>query len=79
MFLRLPRRKKAGLLLFDGKTMNGWLDPAGKNRPERLEVEDGTLTTVNKPRIEEDLITAKSYGDFELKFDWRVSMAAIPA
>jgi hypothetical protein len=70
-----PAEKKEGwTLLFDGKTMNGWLDPAGKHQPGTAwKVEDGTLTTVKKPRIEEDLITAKSYGDFELKFDWKVS------
>ena len=70
-----PAEKKEGwMLLFDGKTMNGWLDPARKNQPGTAwKVEDGTLTTVKKPQIEEDLITAKSYGDFELKFDWKVS------
>ena len=70
-----PDEKRSGWkLLFDGKTMNGWLDPAGKNQPgDAWLIEDGTLTTRVKPRIEEDLITAASYGDFELKFDWKVS------
>ena len=26
-----------------------------------------------KPRIEEDLLTEREYGDYELRFDWRVS------
>lgn len=70
-----PEEKKDGWsLLFDGKTMKGWLDPAKKNQPGTAwKVEDGCLATAPKPRIEEDLITEKSYGDFELKFDWRVS------
>lgn len=70
-----PAEQKQGWsLLFDGTTMKGWLDPAKKNQPgSAWKVEDGCLATTRKPRIEEDLITEKSYGDFELKFDWRVS------
>jgi len=70
-----PAEKKDGwTLLFDGKTMNGWRDPGKKNQPgSAWKVENGTLTTVKNPRIEEDLISTKSYGDFELVFDWRVS------
>lgn len=61
-------------LLFDGKTMKGWQDPAKKKVPgDAWTVEDGTLHTVLKPRIAEDLLTAKSYGDFELLFDWKLS------
>ena len=70
-----PAEKQAGwVLLFDGKTMNGWRDPARKDQPGNAwKVENGALATVRNPRIEEDLITEKSFGDFELKFDWRVS------
>ncbi len=66
--------KEGWTLLFDGKTMNGWIDPATKKQPGTAwKVEDNCLATTKKPRIEEDLITTRSYGDFELKFDWRVS------
>jgi hypothetical protein len=70
-----PEDKKGGWsLLFDGKTMKNWQDPAKKSVPGTAwKVENGTLTTVSKPQIEEDLITDKEYGDFELKFDWRVA------
>src|SRR4051794_32906495 len=70
-----PAEKSEGwTLLFDGKTMKGWRDPAKKIQPGTAwKIENGTLTTAHKPRIEEDLITEKDYGDFELKFDWRVS------
>jgi hypothetical protein len=70
-----PAEKKEGwTLLFDGKTMNGWLDPAKKDKPGTgWKVEDGTLATVQGALIREDLITAKSYGDFELKFDWKLT------
>jgi hypothetical protein len=61
-------------LLFDGRTFSGWRDPLKKTPPgDAWKIEEGCLTTKLKPRIAEDLITANSYGDFELIFDWRVS------
>lgn len=70
-----PAEKKQGWqLLFDGKSMKGWLDPAKKNVPgDAWAVADGTLHTVVKPRIEEDLFSEKSYRDFELVFDWKIT------
>ena len=61
-------------LLFDGRTMKGWKDPA-KNTPpgDSWEIKDGCLATRLKPRISEDLITQETYKDFDLKFDWKVS------
>jgi hypothetical protein len=64
--------KKAGWqLLFDGKTFNHWKSPG-----DSWAVEDGAITTRLNPRIEEDLISVKPFGDFELQFDWRVSEGA---
>jgi hypothetical protein len=70
-----PAEAKAGWrLLFDGQTMRGWRDPAKKDPPgDSWAIQDGCLATRMKPRIAEDLITADSYGDFELTFDWRIS------
>lgn len=70
-----PEEKAAGFrLLFDGRTMNGWRDPAKLNVPgDAWMVEDGALRTVLKPRIAEDLLTEEEFGDFELLFDWRLS------
>jgi hypothetical protein len=61
-------------LLFDGKTMKGWKDPARNTPPgDSWEIKDGALATRLKPRISEDLISAETYTDFDLKFDWKVS------
>ncbi|HOL70654.1 MAG TPA: DUF1080 domain-containing protein [Bryobacteraceae bacterium] len=61
-------------LLFDGRTMNNWRDPAKFSPPgDSWVIEDGCLKTRLKPRIAEDLVTTESFGDFELKFDWRIS------
>lgn len=70
-----PAERKAGFrLLFDGKSWRGWRDPATQKPPgDSWVIEDGCLRTTPKPHIREDLITADSYGDFELKFDWKIS------
>jgi hypothetical protein len=69
-----PEERRAGWrLLFDGKTMSNWRDVTKLNQPgDAWTIEDGTLTTRKKPRIAEDLLTEKSYGDFELLFDWKL-------
>jgi len=64
--------KKAGWrLLFDGESFKNW-----QKTKDSWAIEDGTLTTKLKPKIQEDLITTKSYSDFQLEFDWRVSEGA---
>jgi len=69
-----PAEKKEGFrLLFDGKTFNNWRDPSKETPPgDSWLIEDGCLTT-QKALRQEDLISAKSYGDYELRFDWKVS------
>ncbi|MFB3776463.1 MAG: DUF1080 domain-containing protein [Bryobacteraceae bacterium] len=72
--LTADERKAGWVLLFDGRTMQGWRDPAQENPPgDSWTIEDGCLKTRPKPRITEDLVSAASYGDFELTFDWRLS------
>lgn len=70
-----PQEKKAGFrLLFDGKTFNGWQDPARQDPPgDAWLIDDGCLKTKRHPRWSEDLLTAEKYGDFELLFDWKLS------
>jgi hypothetical protein len=70
-----PAEKQAGFrLLFDGHSFSGWRDPASETPPgEAWVIEDGCLKTTSQPHITEDLITQESFGDFELKFEWRIS------
>ena len=70
-----PEERRAGFrLLFDGKTMQGWQDPAKKNAPgDAWYVEDGCLKARPDARIKEDLLTQQSFEDFELTFDWFLS------
>jgi len=70
-----PAEKQAGFqLLFDGHSFNGWRNPASEKPPgEAWVIEDGCLKTTPNPRITEDLVSSRSYGNFELAFDWRIS------
>ncbi len=67
-------RADGWILLFDGKTLDGWEDPA-KETPagESWAVADDCIKAVPHPRIREDLLTLESFGDFELVFDWKIS------
>jgi hypothetical protein len=73
-----PDEQKGGwTLLFDGKTMKNWADPAEKTPPGNAwnVTPDGCLHTISHPRITEDLFSTANYRDFELAFEWRISRA----
>ena len=72
-----PQEKAAGwILMFDGRTMNGWVDPRQKTPPgDAWSIEDGCLKATAKPKIDEDLFSRETFRDFELVFDWRISTA----
>lgn len=57
--------------LFDGETLTGWTNNAGKVVEEgKWIAEEGILHRVARGG---DLYTAKEYQDFELKWDWKIS------
>lgn len=67
--------KRAGfVLLFDGATMTGWVDPR-ESQPAGTAwtAEDGCLKATAKPKITEDLFTKRTFRDFELRWEWRIS------
>jgi hypothetical protein len=73
------KEKKAGwVLLFDGKSTNGW---RGYNLPAFPEkgwiVEDGTLHVIGSSRGEAggggDLLYDKKFRNFEISLEWKVS------
>lgn len=60
--------------LFDGKTFDGWEDPARKSPPgDSWLIEDGCLKPKPRPRLMEDLFTTQSFRDFELQFEWKLA------
>ena len=53
--------------------MTGWDDPSRKSPPgDSWNVADGMLHGNAHPKIREDLLTTRTFGDFELVFDWRI-------
>jgi hypothetical protein len=59
-------------LLFDGRSLDGWRGYRKDTPPEAgWEVKDGTLRTVAKAKGS-DIITTRSFTDFELSWEWRV-------
>jgi len=65
---------KAGWkLLWDGKTTKGWRSVKGPEFPTKgWEIRDDMLV-INKASGAGDIITTDTYGDFELKLDFRLS------
>jgi len=72
-----PAESSSGwILLFDGKTMNHWVDPRTKTPPgDGWTIEDGCLKAQAHPHITEDLFSDQTFRDFELVFDWKISPA----
>jgi Domain of Unknown Function (DUF1080) len=71
--LTREEKKDGWKLLFDGKSLKGWIDPAKENVPGNAwALENGTVKTVRSPRVREDLLTQEVFTDFELAFDWKV-------
>ncbi|MCU0381031.1 MAG: DUF1080 domain-containing protein [Chitinophagaceae bacterium] len=62
-------------LLFDGKTTNGWHIYNEGNIPSVWSVQNGELTCdpAAKDVAFGDLVTDRSYQDFELTFEWKIS------
>ena len=62
--------KQPWISLFDGKTLDGWVQ---KNGTATYQVQNGTiLGTTKEGSPNSFLCTAKQYGDFELEFEVRV-------
>ena len=60
-------------LLFDGKMLDAWRGYRRETLPDAgWEIKDGTLRTVAKVKGAE-LITRKTFKDFELTWEWRVA------
>lgn len=71
------RRKKQGwILLFDGKTTNGWHGYNKDGVPAVWLAKDGELQCDPTKRTElevTDLVTDQAYENYELRFEWKIS------
>jgi len=74
--LTAAEKSQGWRLLFDGRSMAEWKDPRKKTPPgDAWTIEDGCLKANPKPRITEDLVSGRKYGDFELTWDWKIAPA----
>jgi len=73
-----PAEKQAGwILLFDGHSFHGWVDPNLKHPPAHSwTIADGCIKTVPHAAMREDLMSAEKFRDFEMTFDWKVAPGA---
>jgi hypothetical protein len=69
-----PAEKAAGWqLLFDGRSLDAWRGYRRDTLPESgWDIVDGTLRTIPKVKGA-DLITRKTFHDFEFSWEWRVA------
>ena len=63
-------------LIFDGESLAGWRGFKSTEVPPRWAVEDGLLTITNADADQVDLVTDRSYTNFELCLQWKVSPEA---
>ena len=70
-------KKDGWILLFDGKTLNGWHLFNRGTIPSAWSVDSGML--ICNPHAKDvkhgDLVTDKVYQDYDLVFDWKISRA----
>jgi hypothetical protein len=68
-------------MLWDGKTTDGWRGARLDEFPDKgWEIKDGVLTVLSSGGEESaaggDIVTKKTYGDFELKADFKITEGA---
>jgi len=64
------------VLLFDGKTLDGWRDFKGEGITAPWKAEKGTLTSLGQGSDSTGyIVTGKQYENFIITFDWKISNA----
>ncbi|GAA4291051.1 3-keto-disaccharide hydrolase [Aestuariibaculum suncheonense] len=79
--LTVDEKNSGWQMLWDGKTTNGWRGAKLNKFPEKgWEINDGELTVLASGGGESaaggDIVTTESYGDFELKVDFKLTPGA---
>lgn len=59
--------------LFDGRTLNGWMDIDGQPITRGWEVVDGMIHLKPSNERAGHIITAREFGDFEFRFEWKIA------
>ena len=75
----VPVDDEGYIVIFDGTSLNGWRGYGKDNVPARWTIEDGCLKFSGTGAGESqsgdggDIIFAKKFKNFEMKFDWKIS------
>lgn len=76
--LSATEKEQGWKLLFDGETLNGWhlYQKPDSTKFSAWEVRDGVLfcNAVDENRVFGDLTTDRSYGNYELVFEWKMAI-----
>ncbi len=64
--------KEGFQLLFEGRTLENWRGYRRTDIPRAWFIEDGAVSVDSSKGEGGDLITKDTYGDFELRFQWKV-------
>lgn len=71
-------KEEGWALLFDGKSLNGWhlYNNPDSTKFSAWEVRDGNLfcNATDETRVFGDLVTNKEYKNYELQFEWQMSL-----
>ncbi|SHE53806.1 protein of unknown function [Mariniphaga anaerophila] len=77
--LTKAEKEEGWVLLFDGKSSNGWKGNNKDHFPERWQIVDGTLHFTGSGQGEAvskdggDIITTREFSNFRLKLEWKIS------
>lgn len=77
--LTKKEKEEGWVLLFDGKTSNGWKGNNKDHFPTNWKIEDGTLHCQGSGAGEAgakdggDILTTKQFSNFRLKLEWKIS------
>jgi len=75
--LTKQERKNGWMLMFDGKTFNGWRGLQSKPISENWQVKDNTIQVGGGITYTPgDILFDKKFRNFHLKFEWRVAKGA---
>jgi len=75
--LSKKEQKQGWILLFDGKTNNGWTKPNGRPFPETgWKIENGVLSVDPASGKGGDIITKELFSDFEFSVDFKITKGA---
>ena len=62
------------VILFDGKNLNHWRSQISEIPPKNWQIEGNTLKFIpSSPAYNKDILTKKTFKDFELRLEWKVS------